>query len=88
MKRLEVLLCFDYQNGITNEEKDLMFANELKLFSIVIISIPLKTLEIVVINIIQPERTIKIANSKVQPFHNFKSSTETSTLLIRNLRLA
>jgi len=65
-----------------------MFANEPKLFSIVIISIPLKTLEIVVINIVQPERTIEITNSKIQPFHNFKSSIETSTLLIRNLRLA
>jgi len=42
LKRLEVLLCFDYQNGITNEEKDLMFASELELFSIATISLPLK----------------------------------------------
>jgi hypothetical protein len=88
LKRLEVLLCFDYQNGITNEEEDMMFANEPKLFSIVIISIPLKTLEIVVINTIQPEKTIKVTDSKVRPFHNFKSNTETLALLIRNLRLA
>jgi hypothetical protein len=30
LKRPKVLLCFDYQNGITNEEKDMMFTNELE----------------------------------------------------------
>jgi len=25
VRRQEVLLCYDYQNGITNEEKDLFF---------------------------------------------------------------
>jgi hypothetical protein len=53
LKRPEVLLCFDYQSGITNEEKDLMFANELELFSIGIISLPLDTLEIVVVTTTQ-----------------------------------
>jgi hypothetical protein len=57
LKRLEVLLCFDYQNDITNEEKDMMFANELELFSIGKISFPLKTLEIMVDNIVQTEKT-------------------------------
>jgi hypothetical protein len=38
LKRLEVLLCFDYQNGITNEEEDMMFVSELELFSIGTIS--------------------------------------------------
>jgi hypothetical protein len=52
LKRLKVLLCFDYQNGITNKEKDLMFASEVELFSIAIISLPLKTLEIVVVSIV------------------------------------
>jgi hypothetical protein len=33
-KKLYILLCFDYQNGIANEKKDLMFANEPNLFSI------------------------------------------------------
>jgi hypothetical protein len=46
LKRPKVLLCFDYQNDITNEEKDLMFASELELFSIATIKMPLKTLEI------------------------------------------
>jgi hypothetical protein len=26
VRRLEVLLCYNYQNGITNEEKDIIFA--------------------------------------------------------------
>ncbi len=34
IRRLEVLLCYDYQNGITNEEEDIIFAIELELFSI------------------------------------------------------
>jgi len=35
----EVLLCYDYQNGITNEE-DIIFAIEPKLFSIGTINLP------------------------------------------------
>jgi hypothetical protein len=49
-KRPKVFLCFDYQNGITNEKGYLMFDNEPELFFIGTISLPLKTLEIVVIN--------------------------------------
>ncbi len=30
----KMLLCYNYQNGITNEEKDIIFATEPKLFSI------------------------------------------------------
>jgi hypothetical protein len=33
LKRPNVLLCFNY-NGIIEEEKDMMFVSELKLFSI------------------------------------------------------
>ncbi len=51
LKRLDILLCFDYQNGITNEEKDIMFVSELDLFSINIISLPLDTMDRVVVNI-------------------------------------
>jgi hypothetical protein len=29
-KRLELLVCFDYKNGIIDEEKKLMFTNEPK----------------------------------------------------------
>jgi hypothetical protein len=54
MKRPKVLLCFDYQNGITYEEKDLIFVSELELFSIGIINLPLEILETIVVNIIQP----------------------------------
>jgi hypothetical protein len=34
LKRQDVLLCFDYHNGIIKEEKGMMFVNELELFSI------------------------------------------------------
>jgi hypothetical protein len=64
LKRPEVLLCFVYQNGITNEEEDMMFVSELKLFSIDIISLPLETLEIVVNNTVQTEKTIETINVK------------------------
>ncbi len=33
-------MCYDYQNGITNEEKDIMFVMEPKWFSIGTISLP------------------------------------------------
>jgi hypothetical protein len=50
LKRPKVLLFFDYQNGIINEEEDLMFTSEPELFSIGIISLPLETLEIMVVS--------------------------------------
>ncbi len=34
VRRQEMLLCYNYQNGITNEEEDIMFATKLELFSI------------------------------------------------------
>jgi hypothetical protein len=34
-----MLLCYDYQNGITTEEEDIIFVIEPKLFSIGIISL-------------------------------------------------
>jgi hypothetical protein len=34
VKRPKMLLCYDYQNGITNEEEDIIFAIEPELFSI------------------------------------------------------
>jgi len=41
-----VLLCYDYQNGITDEEKDIIFSTKPKLFSIGTISLP-KTIQFV-----------------------------------------
>jgi hypothetical protein len=52
MKRPKFILCFHYENGIINEEKDLMFANEPKLFSIGKISFSLEILDIITINTI------------------------------------
>jgi hypothetical protein len=34
IRRPKVLLCYDYQNDITNEEKDIIFATKRELFSI------------------------------------------------------
>ncbi len=34
VRRPKMLLCYNYQNGITNEEEDIIFAIELELFSI------------------------------------------------------
>jgi hypothetical protein len=73
LKRLKVLLCFDYQHGITYEE-DMMFVNELELFSINTINLSLETLEIVIVNTIQLERTTKITDSKTKPFCNFRGN--------------
>ncbi len=42
VKRAEVLLCFDYQNGITNEEEYSIFINELEFFLLVPLIYPYK----------------------------------------------
>jgi hypothetical protein len=39
VRRPKVLLCYDYQNGITNEEEEIIFVTEPKLFSIETISL-------------------------------------------------
>jgi hypothetical protein len=53
-------------HGIINEEKDMMFANELELFSINIISLPLHILDTIVVNIMQPKRTTKTIKSIIE----------------------
>jgi hypothetical protein len=35
-----MLLCYDYQSGINDEEEDIIFATKLELFSISTISLP------------------------------------------------
>jgi hypothetical protein len=39
VRRLEILLCYDYQNGITNEEENIIFITKPKLLSIKTISL-------------------------------------------------
>jgi len=34
IRKPKVLLCYNYQNGITDEEEDIIFVIKLKLFSI------------------------------------------------------
>jgi hypothetical protein len=64
------ILCFDYLNVITDEEEDLMFVNELELFSTNTISFPLKAMNVVVVNIVQIERITKISNFVIKPTPN------------------
>ncbi len=44
VRRPKVLLCYDYQNGIIDEEEDIIFAIEQELFSIGTIYLP-KTIQ-------------------------------------------
>ncbi len=39
VKQLKVLLCYNYQNGITNEKENIIFATKLEFFSISIINL-------------------------------------------------
>jgi hypothetical protein len=39
VRRIEVLLCYNYQNGITNEEEDIIFTLELEVYFIGTISL-------------------------------------------------
>jgi hypothetical protein len=62
-----VLLClYDYQNGITNEEKDIIFATKPKLFSIKTINLP-KTIQYVkTTNVEIMDTSVKTSNSKLK----------------------
>jgi len=56
VRTFKVLLCYDYQNGITNEEEDIIFATKPKLFSIITISLPktikfMKTIDVGIMDI-------------------------------------
>jgi len=46
VRKPKMLLCYDYQNGITNEKEDIIFAIEPKLFSIGTINL-LETIQFV-----------------------------------------
>jgi hypothetical protein len=51
-----VLLCYNYQNGITNEKEDIIFVTKLKLFSIRIINLhetiqSMKTIDVEIMDI-------------------------------------
>jgi hypothetical protein len=39
VRRLEMLLCYNYQNGIIDVEKNIIFVTKLELFSIRIINL-------------------------------------------------
>jgi hypothetical protein len=45
VRRLEVLLCYDFQNGIIDEEENIIFAIKTKLFSIGVIY-SMKTIDV------------------------------------------
>jgi hypothetical protein len=56
VRRLEVLMCYDYQNGITHEKEDIIFATKPKLFSIGTINLPkiiqsVKTIDVEIMDI-------------------------------------
>jgi hypothetical protein len=50
VKKPKMLLCYGFQNGITNEKKDVIFVTELELFSIGIISSPENVVSLYIIN--------------------------------------
>jgi len=64
VRRPKVLLCYNYQNGITDEEEDIILTIELELFSIGTISLP---------NTIQSMKTIdaKTSNSKLKSRYKY-----------------
>jgi hypothetical protein len=62
----EGLLCYDYQNGITDEEENIIFAKEPKLLSIRTINL-LKTIQLVkTIDVEIIDTSVKTINSKLK----------------------
>ncbi len=78
-------MCFDYQNGIINEEEDLMFANEPKLFSIGTISLPLEILKTLVASI-QTKKYIETIDAIAEPSCN--SINNVGTVLDNKLEVS
>jgi hypothetical protein len=62
-----VLLClYDYQNGITNEDENIIFATKPKLFSIRTINLP-KTIQSVKTTYVEiMDTSVKIINSELK----------------------
>jgi hypothetical protein len=58
LRRQEVLLYYDNQNGITNEEEDIIFATKPKLFSIGTINLP---------------ETIQLCSSNVETYYRHQT---------------
>jgi len=59
-------MCYDYQNGITDEEEDIIFATKLELFLITTINLPkmiqsMKTIDVEIMDI-----SVKIKNSELK----------------------
>lgn len=55
-----------------------MFASELELFSIAIINLPLKFLEIMVVSTLQTKKNTATIDAKAQPSCDFKTSAKTT----------
>jgi hypothetical protein len=82
VRRLKVLLCYDYHNGITNEE-DIIFVIELELFPIGIISLP-TTIQFVItidveimdidVNITISKQEFEVQNKKKKIINNIYES--------------
>jgi hypothetical protein len=59
-----MLLCYDYQNGIIDEEKDIIFATKLRLFSIKTINLPYTIQSMKTTNVKIMDINVKITISK------------------------
>jgi hypothetical protein len=64
VRRLEVLLCYDFQNGIT-DEKDTIFATKPKLLSIGTINLP-KTMQFMKITNVIMDTSVKTSNLELK----------------------
>jgi hypothetical protein len=70
------LLCFDYQNGIIDEEGNPMFASESELFSIGTINLPKDAMNVVIVNTIQIKRITNTVDFVVEIRVNHRGSLD------------
>jgi hypothetical protein len=64
VKKPKVLLCYNYQNGIIDEEEDIIFVIEPKLFSIGTINLPETIQSMKTTNVEITDTNVKISISK------------------------
>jgi len=67
VRRPKVLLCYDYQNRITNEEEDVIFTIKPELFSIGIINLleTIQTMKTTYVQIINPYVKTSIFGTRI-----------------------
>jgi len=76
VRKVELLLCYNNHSGIIDEEKDIIFATQLELFSIRIISLPktISSMKTIDVEIMDADVKTSISKQGFEVEHKNKDS--------------